>query len=107
MDGRRTYIYIYCICLNCQNIYIYFRYLYVRWGTDLKKMVVFVGESGATDNEGLFAGVPKTVVLKGVGCGNGSNVYKELTSDRSNITQTGKDSTVDEIRSALCRLGVL
>lgn len=84
-----------------------FRYLYVRWGTDLKNVVVFVGESGATDYEGLLAGVPKTVVLKGVGCVNGNHVSKELTSSRPNIIQTETDSTLAEVRSALCSLGVL
>lgn len=41
------------------------RYLSVRWGTDLSKVVVFVGEKGDTDNEDLLAGLHKTLVLKG------------------------------------------
>lgn len=43
------------------------RYLFVRWGVELSKMVVFVGECGDTDYEGLVGGVHKTVILKGVG----------------------------------------
>ncbi|XP_004290259.1 PREDICTED: probable sucrose-phosphate synthase 4 [Fragaria vesca subsp. vesca] len=41
------------------------RYLSVRWGTDLSKVVVFVGEKGDTDNEDLLAGLHKTLVLRG------------------------------------------
>ncbi|KAE9452351.1 hypothetical protein C3L33_15748, partial [Rhododendron williamsianum] len=40
------------------------RYLSVRWGLDLSKMVVFVGEKGDTDYEGLLVGLHKTVVLR-------------------------------------------
>ncbi|KAI7994490.1 putative sucrose-phosphate synthase 1 [Camellia lanceoleosa] len=42
------------------------RYLYVRWGVELSTIVVFVGESGDTDYEGLIGGIHKTVILKGV-----------------------------------------
>ncbi|XP_009786823.1 sucrose-phosphate synthase 4 [Nicotiana sylvestris] len=41
------------------------RYLSVRWGVDLSSMVVFVGEKGDTDYEGLLVGLHKTVILKG------------------------------------------
>ncbi|XP_026660236.2 probable sucrose-phosphate synthase 1 [Phoenix dactylifera] len=41
------------------------RYLYVRWGAELSNMVVFVGESGDTDYEGLLRGLHKTIILKG------------------------------------------
>uniref|UniRef100_A0A5B7C9U3 Sucrose-phosphate synthase n=1 Tax=Davidia involucrata TaxID=16924 RepID=A0A5B7C9U3_DAVIN len=41
------------------------RYLSVRWGIDLSKMVVFVGERGDTDYEELLVGLHKTVILKG------------------------------------------
>ncbi|KAF3565939.1 hypothetical protein DY000_02018364 [Brassica cretica] len=44
------------------------RYLFVRWGIDMAKMVVFVGESGDTDYEGLLGGLHKSVVLEGVSC---------------------------------------
>ncbi|CAK9137947.1 unnamed protein product [Ilex paraguariensis] len=41
------------------------RYLSVRWGIDLSKMIVFVGERGDTDYEDLLVGIHKTVILKG------------------------------------------
>ncbi|KAG1363968.1 Sucrose-phosphate synthase [Cocos nucifera] len=41
------------------------RYLFVRWGAELSNMVVFVGESGDTDYEGLLGGIHKTIILKG------------------------------------------
>lgn len=41
------------------------RYLSVKWGIDLSKVVVFVGEKGDTDYEELVAGIQKTLVLKG------------------------------------------
>ncbi|GMP79017.1 hypothetical protein CsSME_00034727 [Camellia sinensis var. sinensis] len=40
------------------------RYLSVRWGIDLSKMVVFVGERGDTDYEDLLVGLHKTVILR-------------------------------------------
>ncbi|XP_020223682.1 probable sucrose-phosphate synthase 4 isoform X1 [Cajanus cajan] len=42
------------------------RYLSVKWGIDLSKVVVFVGEKGDTDYEELMAGIQKTLVLKGL-----------------------------------------
>ncbi|KAF9603973.1 hypothetical protein IFM89_039327 [Coptis chinensis] len=41
------------------------RYLSVRWGIDLSKMVVFVGEKGDTDYEDLLVGLHKSVILTG------------------------------------------
>ncbi|KAL6983202.1 sporulation-specific protein 4 [Sarracenia purpurea var. burkii] len=47
------------------------RYLSVRWGIDLSKMVVFVGERGDTDYEDLLVGLHKTVILtNSVECGS-------------------------------------
>ncbi|RVW74974.1 putative sucrose-phosphate synthase 4 [Vitis vinifera] len=42
------------------------RYLSVRWGIDLSKMVVFVGEKGDTDYEDLLVGLHKTIILRGL-----------------------------------------
>ncbi|CAK9141977.1 unnamed protein product [Ilex paraguariensis] len=39
--------------------------LSVRWGIDLSKMIVFVGERGDTDYKDLLVGIHKTVILKG------------------------------------------
>ncbi|KAG8633503.1 hypothetical protein MANES_18G109400v8 [Manihot esculenta] len=41
------------------------RYLSVRWGIDLSKIVVFVGEKGDTDYEELLAGLHKTLIMRG------------------------------------------
>ncbi|XP_007019750.2 PREDICTED: probable sucrose-phosphate synthase 4 [Theobroma cacao] len=41
------------------------RYLSIRWGIDLSKVVLFVGERGDTDHEDLLGGLHKTLVLKG------------------------------------------
>ncbi|OVA09294.1 Glycosyl transferase [Macleaya cordata] len=41
------------------------RYLSVRWGIELSKMVVFVGEKGDTDYEDLLVGLHKTLILEG------------------------------------------
>ncbi|XP_057453886.1 sucrose-phosphate synthase 4 [Lotus japonicus] len=42
------------------------RYLSIKWGIDLSKVVVIVGEKGDTDYEELTAGIQKTLVLRGV-----------------------------------------
>nr|O04932.1 RecName: Full=Probable sucrose-phosphate synthase 1; AltName: Full=UDP-glucose-fructose-phosphate glucosyltransferase 1 [Craterostigma plantagineum]CAA72506.1 sucrose-phosphate synthase [Craterostigma plantagineum] len=49
------------------------RYLYLRWGMELSKTVVVVGESGDTDYEEMLGGVHKTVVLSGV-CTTATNL---------------------------------
>ncbi|XP_062099348.1 probable sucrose-phosphate synthase 1 [Humulus lupulus] len=88
------------------------RYLYVRWGMDLASVVVFVGESGDTDYEGLIGGIHKTVILKGVG--NGSRILHANRSyplehvvtfdfDSPNVVET----EVGNIRTSLGKLGVL
>ena len=40
-------------------------FLSVKWGIDLSKVVVFVGEKGDTDYEELVSDIQKTLVLKG------------------------------------------
>ncbi|KAL9442186.1 hypothetical protein AB3S75_020655 [Citrus x aurantiifolia] len=91
------------------------RYLYLRWGVELSKMVVFVGESGDTDYEGLLGGVHKTVILKGI-CSSSSNQIHANRSyplsdvmpiDSPNIVQTPEDCTTCDIRSSLEQLGLL
>ncbi|XP_052199279.1 probable sucrose-phosphate synthase 1 [Diospyros lotus] len=91
------------------------RYLYLRWGVDLSKMVVFVGESGDTDYEGLLGGIHKSIILKGV-C---SSVNNQLHANRSyplsdvlpvnspNIVQTGEECSPADVRTSLENLGVL
>ncbi|KAG6739965.1 hypothetical protein POTOM_057591 [Populus tomentosa] len=89
------------------------RYLYVRWGVELASMVVFVGECGDTDYEGLLGGVHKSVILKGV-CSSASS---QLHANRSyplsdimplespNVVQAAEESSA--IRSSLEQLGCL
>lgn len=78
-------------------------------------MVVFVGESGDADYEGLLGGVHKTVILKGI-CSSSSNQVHANRSyplsdvtpiDSSNIVQTPEDCTTYDIRSSLEQLGLL
>ncbi|KAJ6912889.1 hypothetical protein NC651_015376 [Populus alba x Populus x berolinensis] len=89
------------------------RYLYVRWGVELANMVVFAGECGDTDYEGLLGGLHKSVVLKGV-CSSASNqlhanrsypLTDVLPSESPNIVQAPEESS--DIRSSLEQLGCL
>ncbi|XP_010252403.1 PREDICTED: probable sucrose-phosphate synthase 4 [Nelumbo nucifera] len=41
------------------------RYLSIRWGIDMSKVAVFVGEKGDTDYEDLLVGLHKTLILRG------------------------------------------
>ncbi|OUZ99836.1 Glycosyl transferase [Macleaya cordata] len=91
------------------------RYLYIRWGTDLSNMVVFAGECGDTDYEGLLGGIHKTVILKGV-C---ESARTQLHSNRNypledvvpfdspTIVQTDEGCSSNDIRLALGKLGVI
>ncbi|KAF3954467.1 hypothetical protein ACB098_01G105600 [Castanea mollissima] len=89
------------------------RYLFVRWGMDLSNTVVFVGECGDTDYEGLLGGVRKTVILKGVGTGahklHANRNYPlehVFPFDSPNVVQT-EGCNSDDIRASLGKLGVL
>ncbi|EEF46936.1 sucrose phosphate syntase, putative [Ricinus communis] len=87
-------------------------YLYVRWGINLSNVVVFVGESGDTDYEGLLGGLHKSVILKGVGSSSG-----KLHANRSylledvipfngpNVVQS-EGYKVNNIKASLVKLGV-
>ncbi|URD94962.1 sucrose-phosphate synthase [Musa troglodytarum] len=90
------------------------RYLFVRWGIEVSNMVVFVGQSGDTDYEGLLGGVHKTVILNG----GFNTAQSELHSARSyplkdvvafdspNILQID-GCGANEIQFALEQLGIL
>lgn len=88
------------------------RYLYMRWGTDLSSFVVFVGESGDTDYDGLLGGVHKTVVVKGI-CRDAGKLHAIRTYpledvmpvDSANMFQTG-GSSLEDIREAFSKLGI-
>ncbi|KAF4378356.1 hypothetical protein G4B88_025849 [Cannabis sativa] len=89
------------------------RYLYVRWGVDLSKMVVIVGECGDTDYEELLGGVHKSVILKGV-CSSAINQHANrsyplvdvIPLDSPNIVQTAENCSSNDIRSSMEKLGV-
>ncbi|KAL0451853.1 UNVERIFIED_CONTAM: putative sucrose-phosphate synthase 1 [Sesamum latifolium] len=85
------------------------RYLYLRWGMDLSKVVVFVGESGDTDYEGLLGGVHKSVVLNGVCSSASSQLHANrnypLTDvvfyDSPNIIRTTEGCNSSDLRAVL------
>ncbi|KAJ6408102.1 hypothetical protein OIU84_011413 [Salix udensis] len=89
------------------------RYLYVRWGVELANMVVFAGECGDTDYEGLLGGLHKSVILKGV-CSSASNqlhanrsypLTDVMPSESPNIVRAPEESS--GIRNSLEQLGCL
>ncbi|KAH9623832.1 hypothetical protein KSS87_004144 [Heliosperma pusillum] len=88
------------------------RYLYIRWGTELSNFVVFVGESGDTDYEGLLGGVHKTVVLKDV-CTDSRKLHVTrnyplehvVPVDTPNVFQT-QGHNLDDMKEALSKLGI-
>lgn len=62
------------------------RYLSVKWGIDLSKVVVFVGEKGDTDYEELMGGIQKTVVLRGAAeCGSERLLRSEDSYKREDV----------------------
>lgn len=74
-------------------------------------MVVFVGECGDTDYEGLLGGLHKSVILKGV-CSSACSQLQSnqsyplsdiMPSDSPNVVQAPEESS--EIRSSLEQLG--
>ncbi|XP_073062542.1 probable sucrose-phosphate synthase 1 [Primulina eburnea] len=85
------------------------RYLYLRWGMELSKMVVFVGESGDTDYEEMLGGVHKSVVLTGVCSGASSQLHANrsypltdvISYDSPNIIKTSQGFNSSDIRALL------
>ncbi|KAF2572089.1 hypothetical protein F2Q70_00005780 [Brassica cretica] len=88
------------------------RYLFVRWGIDMAKMVVFVGESGDTDYEGLLGGLHKSVVLEGVSCSASNALHANrsypltdvISLESNNVVHARVDS---DVRDALKKLELL
>ncbi|KAL4032168.1 hypothetical protein IC575_005233 [Cucumis melo] len=69
------------------------RYLSIKWGIDLSKMVVFVGDKGDTDHEDLLAGLHKTIVLKGsVENGSEKLLHSESSFNKEGIATLSRDS---------------
>ncbi|GKE29418.1 probable sucrose-phosphate synthase 1 [Tanacetum coccineum] len=63
-------------------------YLYLRWGMDLSKVVVFVGESGDTDYEGFLVGIHKSVILKGIGSSSNNQLHANRVYPLSDVIPT-------------------
>ncbi|KAK1389452.1 Sucrose-phosphate synthase [Heracleum sosnowskyi] len=90
------------------------RYLYLRWGMDLSKMTVFVGESGDTDYEELIGGMHKSVLLKGVSCGSTNQLHANRSYPLTDVVPVDSPNTVlanegcssTDIRNLLEKLGV-
>nr|QHZ00909.1 sucrose phosphate synthase 4 [Paeonia lactiflora] len=90
------------------------RYLSVRWGYDLSKIVVFVGERGDTDYEDLLVGLQKTLILKGaVEYGSEKLLRSEDSFKREDVVPQDSPNIVflegyeaHEISTALETLGI-
>ncbi|PIN24022.1 Glycosyltransferase [Handroanthus impetiginosus] len=89
------------------------RYLYVRWGMDLSNVVVFVGEWGDSDYEGLLGGLHKTVILKGR-CQGASKIHNNRSYPLEHVVPTNHPKSVEceecnkeGIRATLGKLGVV
>ncbi|KAJ4707858.1 Sucrose phosphate synthase [Melia azedarach] len=88
------------------------RYIHVRWGVDLSNVVVFVGECGDTDYEGLLGGLHKTVILKGIGV-NSRKLHANrnypledvMAFDSPNMVKT-EECDSNGIRTSLEKLGL-
>lgn len=80
------------------------RYLHVRWGMELSKVMVFVGEFGDSDYEGNFGGLHKTAILKGYSL----NAAKIHSTGRSYplhhvVPAASAASTADEPKTLECQ----
>ncbi|GAV72021.1 Glycos_transf_1 domain-containing protein/S6PP domain-containing protein/Glyco_trans_4_4 domain-containing protein [Cephalotus follicularis] len=91
------------------------RYLSVRWGIDLSKMVMFVGEKGDTDYDDLLAGLHKTLILRGsveygsekLLCSQDSFKREDVVPvENPNITFIELNSEAHDISAALQALGI-
>ncbi|KAK8642958.1 hypothetical protein V6N13_012281 [Hibiscus sabdariffa] len=90
------------------------RYLSIRWGIDLSKVVLFVGERGDTDHEELLGGLHKTIVLKGtVSYGSEKLLHSEDNSKIEDAVPQGnpninsvETSEGQNIAGALDTLGI-
>ncbi|GAB2216140.1 hypothetical protein Droror1_Dr00023908 [Drosera rotundifolia] len=89
-----------------------FRYLCVRWGIDLSKMVVFIGECGDTDYEGFLGGLHKTIILKGVGSEAANLLHTNRAYPLSHVVPIHRPNVVEvaedaDIHVALEKVGFL
>ncbi|KAL6011291.1 sporulation-specific protein 2 [Asimina triloba] len=85
------------------------RYLFVRWGLNVNKMYVILGEMGDTDHEELISGSHKTVIVKQVvekGSEEllrtaGSYQKDDIVPGESPFVAYTDDTTADRISNAL------
>ncbi|KAL7112326.1 hypothetical protein ACP275_05G145300 [Erythranthe tilingii] len=89
------------------------RYLYVRWGMELSKVVVFMGESGDSDYEGLLGGLHTSVILKGLSIGAASKIHDNRSYPLEHVIPTDNTKSVecdkcdrDGIKATLGKLGL-
>ncbi|KAL3646047.1 putative protein serine/threonine kinase [Castilleja foliolosa] len=89
------------------------RYLYIRWGMELSNVVVFLGECGDSDYEGLVGGVHKTVILKGQ-CSAASQIHANRSYPLEDVVPMDDPKSVecekcdkDGIKATLQKLGVV
>lgn len=96
-------------------IYGFCRYLSVRWGIELSKMVVFVGETGDTDYEDLLVGLHKTIILRGLVEHGSEKLLRNEDSfkredmiphDSPNIAFAEEGYEAHDISAALLTLGI-
>ncbi|RZC68753.1 hypothetical protein C5167_031919 [Papaver somniferum] len=87
------------------------RYLFVRWGLNVANMYVVLGETGDTDYEELISGTHKTIIMKGVVVGKGSeellrtvgSYMKDdiVPGESPLVAHTNAEAKADEISKAL------
>ncbi|KAJ8759565.1 hypothetical protein K2173_007192 [Erythroxylum novogranatense] len=91
------------------------RYLSVRWGIDLSRMVVFAGEKGDTDYEDLLVGLHRTIIVRDcVECGSEKLLRREDNFKREdvvplespNIGFVKENYQVNDISETLAALGI-
>lgn len=78
-------------------------------------MVVFVGEIGDTDYEGLLGGLHKSVVLKGVCSGAINQLHANrsyplsdvVPVDSANVAEASEEASSADIRACLETIGLL
>ncbi|CAH9126731.1 unnamed protein product [Cuscuta epithymum] len=89
------------------------RYLSIRWGIDLSRITVFVGESGDTDYADLLMGLHKIIILQDcVECGShkllhdeDSIKWKDVTSQNNTTTTIAESYEAQVICTSLEKLG--
>ncbi|KAK1274724.1 putative sucrose-phosphate synthase 4 [Acorus gramineus] len=91
------------------------RYLSIRWGVDLSRVTVFVGDRGDTDHEELLLGLHKTVILEGsaeggserlVGCEEAYKREDVVPLENPNVVNVKEGYGHQDILAALETVGM-